>query len=82
MEFFTPGLLRAEIFVTKVREAIEAARFDGNSFGALLIDGVHNLIMQFPLLQDEPLLWPLLVQTFAPGADADRFHLHVLVQSG
>ena len=39
-------------------------------YTAVLVDGVHNLVLQYPLLEREPLLWPCLYRLFrAEGLD-------------
>lgn len=57
---FYPGLLAPEVVVAKVQKALERADLEGLPFTSALIDGLHNTLLQFPLLEKEPLLWPTL----------------------
>ncbi|HXJ22002.1 MAG TPA: hypothetical protein VMT03_17400 [Polyangia bacterium] len=61
---FYPGYVDPETLVAKVRNRIRSARLDGRPFTGIVIDGVHNLIIEFPLLEREPLLWPTLYRLF------------------
>ena len=58
--FFNPGYLRPEDFIQKVIRVLDEAIFDGRPFSRILIDGVHNVFLQFPYLQKEDLVWPTL----------------------
>jgi KaiC/GvpD/RAD55 family RecA-like ATPase len=65
-----PGLIDAETLIAKVRRAFETAWLEGRPYTAVLIDGVHNLVLQFPLLERESLLWPCLYRFFrSEGVD-------------
>jgi hypothetical protein len=65
-----PGLIDPETLVAKVRREVEIAKVAGRPYTAVLVDGVHNLVLQYPLLEREPLLWPCLYRLFrAEGLD-------------
>jgi RecA/RadA recombinase len=57
---FYPGMLAAETAVAAITARMRTAELWGRPYRAVLIDGVHNIMMQFPLLDHEPLLWPAL----------------------
>jgi KaiC/GvpD/RAD55 family RecA-like ATPase len=53
-----PGFVNAETFVARLRKYLDTAELEGLPFESLVIDGIHNLILEFPLLQADELLWP------------------------
>ncbi|MGH8591582.1 MAG: RAD55 family ATPase [Gammaproteobacteria bacterium] len=55
-----PGYIDPETIVSEVRHKLDSARLSGAPFSAVLIDGVHNILVDFPMLQREPLLWATL----------------------
>jgi len=57
---FYPGFIDAETLVRRVHTELWGGRISGRPYTAVVIDGVHNLLLQFPLLEREPLLWPTL----------------------
>jgi len=61
---FYPGLLDAETLVAKIRKELLTGHLEGRPFTSVLVDGVHNVLLQFPLLDREPLLWPVLYRLF------------------
>lgn len=69
---FYPGFVDPETVVAKVGRTLERARLEGRPFTALLLDGVHNVLLQFPLLETERLLWPTLSRL------ASHHHLRVV----
>jgi hypothetical protein len=66
-----PGHIDAETVVSEIRHTLEAARLAGAPFTAVLMDGVHNILVDFPVLQREPLLWATLFSLLrAEGVEA------------
>lgn len=59
---FYPGYVDPETLVDRVRHALKGARLEGRPYSALIIDGVHNLVLQYPLLEKATLLWPTLFE--------------------
>lgn len=57
---FYPGMITPESVVAAVDDALRSAELSGSPFSSAIVDGVHNIMMQFPLLDHEPLLWPAL----------------------
>lgn len=58
--YFYPGFITPEDFVGKVSRAIEIAQLSGAPFTGILIDGLHNVFLQFPMLQESTMVWPML----------------------
>jgi hypothetical protein len=52
-----PGLLSVEDFIAKVEKALELAEADGLPYTGVLIDGLHNVFVQFPALENESSFW-------------------------
>ena len=68
---FYPGYIDPETLVSRVRRELQGGMLDGRPYTAVVLDGIHNLLLQFPLLEKEPLLWPTLFQIFrSSGLDA------------
>jgi hypothetical protein len=68
---FYPGHVDPETLVDEVRHHLDTAKLEGKAYTGVVVDGVHNLLMQFPLLEREPLLWPTLFRLFrSEGLDA------------
>jgi KaiC/GvpD/RAD55 family RecA-like ATPase len=63
LEFY-PGYVDPETLVARVRRQIRSAHLEGRPFTAVVLDGAHNLLVQFPFLEREPLLWPTLYRLF------------------
>jgi hypothetical protein len=61
---FYPGYIDPESIVSRVRRELNTARLAGKRYTAVVIDGIHNLLLQFPLAQTEVLLWPTLHRLF------------------
>jgi KaiC/GvpD/RAD55 family RecA-like ATPase len=57
---FYPGYIDPESIIAKVRRELNSARLGGRRYTTVVIDGIHNLLLQFPLAQNEVLLWPTL----------------------
>lgn len=69
--FLYPGYLDPETLVAQITRAMRKARLEGRPYTSAVIDGIHNLLLQFPLLQNEALLWPTLFRLFrVEGIDA------------
>lgn len=57
---FHPGYLSPEDFVVKITRTLDMAILHGEPFTGVLIDGLHNVFLQFPKLQKYDMVWPLL----------------------
>ncbi|MCG7985144.1 MAG: RAD55 family ATPase [Candidatus Thiodiazotropha lotti] len=64
-KYFYPGYLTPEDFVNKITRAIEIAVINGKPYTGVLLDGVHNVFLQFPSLQESDMVWPMLYNVLA-----------------
>ena len=56
---FYPGYITPEDFINKILRRLDQAILDGQPFNGVLLDGLHNVFLQFPRLQDYDMVWPL-----------------------
>lgn len=56
----TPGFIGPEDFVDRVLLEIERGHLEGRPYTGMLLDGLHNTFLQFPALQENPMVWPAL----------------------
>jgi hypothetical protein len=61
---FYTGFISPEVLVSKILTRIKSAEMDGIPYHGVLIDGLHNVFLQFPRLQENTLFWPILYETF------------------
>lgn len=59
---FYPGHLRPEEFLRDISGKLRGAELEGLPFDAVLIDGLHNVPLQFPHLQGSSIFWPILFE--------------------
>jgi len=52
-----PGLLSVEDFLAKVEKRIASAERSGFPYTGVLVDGLHNVFVQFPLLEKQSSFW-------------------------
>jgi len=57
---FYPGFLSPEDFINKVSRYLDTAIQNGEPYTGILLDGIHNVFLQFPLLQERDMVWPML----------------------
>jgi len=57
---FYPGFLTPEDFVYKIVRLLDEAILEGDPYTGVLLDGLHNVFLQFKNLQDFHMVWPLL----------------------
>jgi KaiC/GvpD/RAD55 family RecA-like ATPase len=69
---FYPGYLTAEDFVYKIVRLLEEAKLNGEPFTGIMLDGLHNVFLQFKNLQEAHMIWPLLYSILS------RYHLTVV----
>lgn len=55
-----PGHMRPNDLYNKIDWELEAAELDGAPFTSVVIDGIHNVFVQFPEIQRYSLFWPQL----------------------
>ncbi len=52
-----PGRLGVEDFLAKVDRKLTAAEFNGTPYTGVLIDGLHNVFVQYPALEQKSEFW-------------------------
>ncbi len=62
---FAPGFLSGEDLYSKLVRALEGAHLQGKPYTDVIIDGLHNLALQFPGARDTDVLWPIVYGTLA-----------------
>ncbi len=55
-----PGNYRADQLFNRIEWMLDAADLQGEPFTTVLIDGLHNVFLQFPQIEDYKLFWPQL----------------------
>ena len=55
---FYPGLLKPNNIYNRIEWELESADLYGDPYTCVIIDGIHNVFLQFPEIQDYKLLWP------------------------
>ncbi|MGJ8546323.1 MAG: hypothetical protein ACSHWZ_12840 [Sulfitobacter sp.] len=74
---FYPGYVTPEVLLTKVADELRAAELQGYPFDSILLDGLHNVFLQFPLLEKSTLIWPMLSEMFRRlGVNVVTTHSH------
>jgi KaiC/GvpD/RAD55 family RecA-like ATPase len=62
---FYSGYLTPEDFISKILTKLDAAILEGEPFTGILLDGLHNAILQFPKLQADDMVWSTLYSLLA-----------------
>lgn len=57
---FSPGFLPPEDLLSEVSRRLEEAKLKGKPFTGVLLDGIHNVFLSFPILEQREMLWPTL----------------------
>ena len=74
---FYPGYVSPEVLLTKVADELRSAELQGYPFDSILLDGLHNVFLQFPLLKKSTLIWPMLSEMFRRlGVNVVTTHSH------
>jgi len=55
-----PGHLKPDVLFNRIFWAIRAAELAGDKFTSVVIDGIHNVFLQFPEIEKQTLFWPQL----------------------
>jgi hypothetical protein len=58
-----PGFLKPNDLFNRIEWRLQAAELMGVPFTSVIIEGIHNVFLQFPELQLYPLFWPQLFST-------------------
>jgi KaiC/GvpD/RAD55 family RecA-like ATPase len=57
---FDPGFIQPEDLLSRVIRKLVTAELEGEPFTGVLLDGLHNVFLQFPYLQSHDMIWPML----------------------
>jgi len=57
---FFPGYVNPEDLFSRIVTILDKATLEGEPFRSVVLDGLHNVFLQFPRLQDTPMLWSML----------------------
>ncbi|MGO6684607.1 RAD55 family ATPase [Rhizobium leguminosarum] len=55
-----PGHLKPGVLFNRIEWQLEAAELDGDPFTTVIIEGIHNVFLQFPEIEKQSLFWPQL----------------------
>ena len=55
-----PGYLKPDTLFSKIEWTLRAAELDGDPFTTIILDGIHNVFIQFPEIEKQTLFWPQL----------------------
>ena len=55
-----PGHLKPDTLYSKIEWALRASLLSGDPFTTIVIDGIHNVFLQFPEIEKHSLFWPQL----------------------
>lgn len=58
---FTPGMITAEEVYSEISNRIAHFSITQRGYSGLLIDGLHNIFVQFPELENHPELWSAII---------------------
>ena len=74
---FYPGYVTPEVLLTKIADKLRSSELQGYPFDSILLDGLHNVFLQFPLLEKSTLIWPMLSEMFRRlGLNVVTTHSH------
>jgi KaiC/GvpD/RAD55 family RecA-like ATPase len=60
-----PGVLHPEDLHSKMIRQLEAGRLSGRPYTSVIVDGMHNLALQFPGASDSSYLFPIMYGTLS-----------------
>ncbi|HEV3272834.1 MAG TPA: ATPase domain-containing protein [Candidatus Methylacidiphilales bacterium] len=60
----TPGYITPEDFIRRIIWELDKAEMEGRPITGVLIDGIHNVFLQFPKLEREDMIWPTIYSLF------------------
>lgn len=55
-----PGFLLPNDLFNKIERTLDEAELIGDPYRSILIDGIHNVFLQFPKIEQFGLIWPML----------------------
>jgi KaiC/GvpD/RAD55 family RecA-like ATPase len=79
---FTPGYLRPEDFLRITGKLLDKQELEGWPYDGVLIDGLHNVYLQFPYLEQNEMVWPMLYELLRTrGLTVVTTHTHFTIES-
>lgn len=63
--YFYSGFLTPEDFISRILRKLDMAILEGEPFTGILLDGLHNVSLQFHKLQESDMVWPTLYSLLA-----------------
>lgn len=60
-----PGYIHPQDFLSKITSKLDQARLEGFPFTGVLIDGLHNVFLQYERLQNNNIVWAVLYSILA-----------------
>lgn len=76
-----PGFLEPHVLFNKIMWEIDSGRLAGSPYTGVLIDGIHNVYLQFPLLEETGIFWPMLFNALQKlGLSIVTTHTTLIVQ--
>lgn len=63
--YFYSGYLTPEDFIGRILRKLDEAILEGEPFTGVLLDGLHNVSLQFQKLQESDMVWPALYSLLA-----------------
>ncbi|MDD2306072.1 MAG: ATPase domain-containing protein [Prolixibacteraceae bacterium] len=63
--YFYPGFLTPEDLTNKITRELDKACLQGEPYTGILLDGMHNVFLQFKKLQERDMIWPMLYNIFS-----------------
>lgn len=63
--YFYSGYLTPEDFISRILQKLDEAILGGEPFTGILLDGLHNVSLQFHKLQESDMVWPTLYSLLA-----------------
>jgi hypothetical protein len=57
---FLPGFLNPKDLAGKIESTLECGDLEGFPYDGVLLDGLHNVFLQFPRLAKNSMVWPIL----------------------
>ena len=77
-----PGFLKPEDLYVKINDELNRAENEGLPYNGVLLDGLHNVFMQFPLLEESTTIWPMLYSMFRTRENLNVLTTHTTISVG
>jgi KaiC/GvpD/RAD55 family RecA-like ATPase len=70
--YFYSGYITPEDFISRILRKLDAAILEGEPFTGVLLDGLHNVSLQFYNLRENDMIWPALYSLLV------KYHLTIV----